>query len=304
VVTEVHTAWWIVGDILIPLGPAALITGLLGFFGEHSAALLVVVFILAFAVVSLVSLGWLGYRQESRRLTAATHQSGDLQWTIRDLFIHICPDLEKKPEDPGLRRETASQLLDALASAKLAMRGRKIERPASRRQPLTVIDSNYWTDVLFTFWFLDKTGSPVDVRNNKTGVEYANLCVDRAAVLNVWPLPIPLREAARKAYEQTRGTDIAKVAEGFGKTPEGILRYYEHSLFLQHPIYAQKLPSTISEIVPPHVKPTLYLLEGGAGLGFHGSKEPAYIDLRMHIADLEAFISWATDPNTTLTSAG
>ena len=74
------------------------------------------------------------------------------------------------------------------------MRGRKIDRPATKRLPLTWIDADYWPHVLFTYWFLDRR-SDADARNEKTGVEYADLRIDRAAALKVWPMPNPAAQS-------------------------------------------------------------------------------------------------------------
>lgn len=292
VVTEVHTAWWIVVDVLVPSAPAAVIAAVLGLWGEHSVALIAFLAVVTFSAVALILLAWLGYRQESKRAVPAPMSESDVEWTIRDLFIHVCPDLDRTPDDAALRRETAGGILDALASGKLAIRGRKIDRPSSRRQPLTVIDSRFWTDVLFTFWFLDEGGSPMDVRNNKTAVEYADLRVDRASALKVWPPPIPIREAAGRAYERTRGTKMAQAAEARQGEPDGILNHYITHLFIACRIFAQKPPSTTYEEVPVAERSNMRLWRDGdmVAMGYAVQKIVVYADPRVPVQDLDAFV--------------
>jgi hypothetical protein len=195
----------------------------------------------------------------------------DREWTVAELFFHICPDLERDTENPTLRRETGTAVLDALASGKIAMRGRKIDRPNGRGEPLTWIDSGYWQNVLFTYWFLDPTGSPADVRHEKTAVEYADLRIDKTAALKVWPPPIPLREAAGKAYERTRGTEMSQAAETHSSEPDGILNHYISALFAYMRIVAQKPPSTIYEEIPGAEKASLRLWPEG---GYNGGRIP------------------------------
>jgi hypothetical protein len=138
----------------------------------------------------------------------------------------------------------------------------------------------------------------MDARNDKTGVEYSDLRVEKVAALKVWPLPIPLREAARIAYERTRGTLGVLMAERIDGTPEGILNYFEGALFLYHRVLAQKATSTVFEEIPLYLRPQLKVFPNGQGLGYNGAKQPTYVNPRIHLADLEAYVRDATEQSS------
>jgi hypothetical protein len=80
------------------------------------------------------------------------------------------------------------------------------------------------------------------------------LRVNRERALEIWSY-IPLKDAARIAYEKTRDSVLAKTAERFGKNPDDILHYFASSIFLYHPVYAQKPPSTLRESNGPGQRP-------------------------------------------------
>ena len=287
VITEAHTALWVLEMIGVP----TLLTGLLAWFFEHSPAVIGAFFVIALGVSVLVTLALLGHRREASQVASPPPIDGDAEWTIGELFFHICPDLERDKENPELRKRTARAVLDELSSGTIRMRGRKIDRPAAKRLPLVWIEAAYWPHVLFTYWFLEREESVLDARNEKTGIEYADLRIDRADALRVWPMPIPLHNAAGLAYEGTRGTEISQLAEAHGREPDGILNQYMSSLYMSVPIVAQKLPSKVYEEVPVVDKLVLKIYSKGQWLGYHDSKEPVFLDPRVRIADLNAFIA-------------
>jgi hypothetical protein len=85
-------------------------------------------------------------------------------------------------------------------------------------------------------------------------------------------------------------------AERFGATPEGILDYLEGALFLYHRVLAQRSPSTVYEEIPMYLRPQLRVFPNGAGLGYHADKQPIYVNPRIHLTDLEAYVMSATEP--------
>jgi hypothetical protein len=292
-VTEAHTALWVIEMIVTP----TVLTAVLAWFFEHSPAVIGGFFLLALAATVLVTLALLGHWRETHPVSIHLPANDQTEWTISELFFHICPDLERDKENAALRRNTAKAVLDELSSGTIKMRGRKIDRPATKRLPLAWIEADYWPHVLLTYWFLDREESVLDARNEKTGVEYADLRIDRAAALKVWPPPIPLREAAGKAYERTRGTEMSQAAEAHSVEPDGILNHYITALFAYMRIVAQKPPSTVYEEIPTFEKPSLRLWPQGEtmAIGYHASRVVTYLDPRIHLADLEAFIEDAKE---------
>jgi hypothetical protein len=291
VVTEAHTALWVIEMLSLP----AIITGLLSWAGEHSYAMLMIVFIIVLAGTVLVTLAALGYWREVKRGGEAPPVDGPDEWTIAELFYHICPELERNPKDPELREQTASKVLDALSSELITMRGKRFD--GARRLPLALVDQRFWPRAKFTFWFLEVDDDvALHARNNELHIDYTGLKVCRAEAMKVWPEPMPLREAARIAYERIRGTPSALAAERFGKTPDGILDHLEGALFLYHRVMAQRAPSTVYEEIPTYLRPQLKIFPNGQGLGYTTDKHPTYVNTRIHADDLEAYIRGATEP--------
>jgi hypothetical protein len=65
VVAHIHTAYWLVFDVLRVAAMPVVITGLLTFFWEHSAALLIIVFTVLLTAATLLWLAGLGEREEA-----------------------------------------------------------------------------------------------------------------------------------------------------------------------------------------------------------------------------------------------
>jgi hypothetical protein len=61
-VAHVHTAWWLFVDVFRVAFVPALITGLISFWGEHSAAVLTIVFVFTLTACVLLWLAGLGHR--------------------------------------------------------------------------------------------------------------------------------------------------------------------------------------------------------------------------------------------------
>ena len=299
VVTEVHTAYWLIADVLVALLPPTVATVLADFLGEHSPALLIIVFCAVTAASTLILLAWLGYRREDKRAGEGLQIEGPDEWTIAELFYHICPDLERNRKDPDLREQTASKVLDALSSELVRMRGKRFD--GARRLPLAWVDQSFWSKAKFTFWFLEIDDDvALHARNNELHIDYTGLRVSRSEALRIWPLPIPLREAARLAYEGTRGTAVAQYAERLEREGISILSTYENALYLYCSIYAQRAPSTISELLPLGMRAHMQLLPDGSGLRLHGAKTATYVDLRVPRAEVDTYIAeMRADPYST-----
>ncbi len=69
VVTEAHTTYWLVVDVLSALIPTSVATGTTAWLGEHSIAILAMIFVFAFAVSALAIIVTLGYRAERQGTT-------------------------------------------------------------------------------------------------------------------------------------------------------------------------------------------------------------------------------------------
>jgi hypothetical protein len=70
IVTELHTALWVVLGIFAIL-PASAAAVLASFWGEHSAGLLILIFVIALCAFALLGLSTLGYVEEAREIQEA-----------------------------------------------------------------------------------------------------------------------------------------------------------------------------------------------------------------------------------------
>jgi hypothetical protein len=105
---------------------------------------------------------------------------------------------------------------------------------------------------------------------------------------------IPLHEAARMAYEQTRGTIVAGFAESAVGTkkrmPDDILDWYANSISTKFPIYGKRPPSTMQELIPQELIPQTSFVGGARGLKYYVQTEPTFIDLMMKRRDLRSYL--------------
>jgi len=122
---------------------------------------------------------------------AASDSSGPRpNMTIRDLFFHIAPDVHTHSEQ-SLWREVAREIKDKFSLGDLCAWGREISN--SRRLPLAPIETKYWRSAGFTYWFFDGDTDAVQAHTFKErdldGIdkEYADVQVNRAEVLAIWP---------------------------------------------------------------------------------------------------------------------
>lgn len=102
---------------------------------------------------------------------------------------------------------------------------------------------------------------------------------------------IPLGEAARIAYEETRGTVTAMVAERMSDKGE-VLRYYTHALTLLEGVtlYGVHPPSTKQEPVPASLLKSGVFTDDGSAFRHHHEKLPEYAELMILKADLRRYI--------------
>ena len=86
-VTEAHTVWWIVESLL----PAGLITAAVGFYSEHSPAVLVIVFAFVSCLSFITLLAWLGYRRDARGIIAdaVSQQPGEIQARTERRYLTV-----------------------------------------------------------------------------------------------------------------------------------------------------------------------------------------------------------------------
>lgn len=107
-------------------------------------------------------------------------------WTIRELFFHIRPDVLDGKDGVAV----GSEVMDAFSLGRLRCWGREIDQ-RRRRLPQAEIPTSYWRHADFTYWFLKDgdgvstqvtgTGSPI------SGPEYTDLRVNKAEALAIWP---------------------------------------------------------------------------------------------------------------------
>jgi hypothetical protein len=92
VVTEIHTAQWVIVDVLGAFVPASALTTAISWLGEHSVAVLAMGFVITFAAASLILLAYLGHRAEHRQSTQDRPRQEPIFEQQQDgwIGIHLC----------------------------------------------------------------------------------------------------------------------------------------------------------------------------------------------------------------------
>jgi hypothetical protein len=111
-------------------------------------------------------------------------------WTIRELFLYIEPDLANNPSSE-LKERIGHQVLDKLSTMQLSAYGRRSD--VKGHSPLTYIAAHYWEDADFAYWFLD--GSDHDqlvhakgkARIGSGNEDYRDIQVNRREAVGIWP---------------------------------------------------------------------------------------------------------------------
>jgi hypothetical protein len=113
-------------------------------------------------------------------------------WSIRDLFLHIRPDLVPAPQN----REWESvgrDVIDKFSTGQLKVWGRRLDLQQSTRDALAEIPPYEWRRAKFTYWFLDEhdgVSLAVNCARPSPGAapgQYADLQVCQADALRLWP---------------------------------------------------------------------------------------------------------------------
>jgi hypothetical protein len=109
-------------------------------------------------------------------------------WTIRELFFHIRPNLL----DRSRWIEVGREVMDHFSTGRLKVWGRPIYR-GGRQGPMKSVDEpRYWVHAEFSYWFLKEDGrqSAHTWVKTATGLpDYADLQVNRKEALRIWPEP-------------------------------------------------------------------------------------------------------------------
>jgi hypothetical protein len=201
IVTEAHTAIWLFFDVLAAALPASILTYAATWLGEHSVAMLFMVFAITAAasfVSILVLLGYRAERNERRQAATRSTPSPSIAWPIRELFAHIRPDLPLKSKttinnatfgDLDERwKSVGDNVIRQLSIGQLHAVGRREEYRPLRHLAPAPIPSEYWRSAKFTYYFLDQDGRVMDHVVNDDGIRYSELEVDRAEALAIWPV--------------------------------------------------------------------------------------------------------------------
>jgi hypothetical protein len=104
-------------------------------------------------------------------------------WSIRNLFDYINPDaLASNTHD-----QIGMDILDRLATGRLTAWGRLAGK--GRRMPLTEIETDFWHNAIFTYWFLTEINND-DVHAHSMDpldtVRYRDVEVNKARAMQIW----------------------------------------------------------------------------------------------------------------------
>jgi hypothetical protein len=221
-VTEAHTISWIL-EGLLTLAPPTVVTSALVFLGEHSIAILAIVFFVILSASALVVLVALGYRAGRKDSGAEARKGANdsvspqpyLDWPLRDLFGYLAPHLPLRSSEirehvvlgtTDKRWEVIGDaVLKQLSLGRLHATGVGYRNITQALQPAP-IPPEFWRTAKFTYWFLDGEGHGILDAKNADGVEYSDIEVNRSEAMTIWPYPlspsidrVPLTEVIQMA---------------------------------------------------------------------------------------------------------
>ncbi len=214
-VTEAHTIWWLAGLAGVTL-PAGLITGALAFYGEHSPALLTIVFVLLVVASTAVLLLVLGYRREgnsahasSGALSGAAPQPTEIQArtdrryiTAAEAIAYIADESEwgvrlraAPPDAAGMRQPprfaAIEEFVRAARDGEIIVFGR-LDRTGEHRP----ISQQYWLyasvdpgSALTPERLAVTISTSPYLEQRERFTRYDALTVEQRKVFRVWPRP-------------------------------------------------------------------------------------------------------------------
>lgn len=101
------------------------------------------------------------------------------------------------------------------------------------------------------------------------------------------PVTLSLNDAARIAYEQTRGGQFAKSAEGFDGTDNGIIQYYAFHILASATLFGKRPPSRRIERINTQ-NPRVFLRFKNEHLeGYRNHSADRFCDLEILYSDLD-----------------
>jgi hypothetical protein len=128
-------------------------------------------------------------------------------WRLHELFLHIDPNVFEK--DRQFR--TGDDVKDKLSTRQLKSWGRKIV--GSRQLSLAPIPSEFWRDAAFIYPLSDADKPSIWDARSSSGVDYADVQVNRAEATTLWSPParsISLPDAAAELYAKISDTALGK----------------------------------------------------------------------------------------------
>jgi hypothetical protein len=108
---------------------------------------------------------------------------------------------------------------------------------------------------------------------------------------------ISLKDAARRAYERSKGKTWAAAAEHFSLGPDEVLEYFATGLSRQVPIYGRQPPSSERLEVPKVEFNRGTIEDGGLTLVRFGDENPRYTDLELTRRGLRDALKFLDEQN-------
>lgn len=124
---------------------------------------------------------------------ASSDEANPPNWSIRDLFLHVRPNINSNAPTSVLD-EVGGDVLDKLSSGQLMAWGREIFRGSTTSfLSLSRIDRTYWRAARFTYVFLlddHERDKHVTQSMPSNLADYADLQVNREKAIELWPHPL------------------------------------------------------------------------------------------------------------------
>jgi hypothetical protein len=146
--------------------------------------------------VALVGIGiWLFIWSKPKSENAGPATAIGPDWPIRELFGHLRADIPLKASSTvGVATfddlderwlPVGNEVIKQLSLGRLHAIGRGFK--GIKLLHASPIRPDFWQTAKFTYWFLDRLGTGILHAKNASGEEYADIEVNRAEALAIWP---------------------------------------------------------------------------------------------------------------------
>lgn len=158
--------------------------------------------------------------------------------------------------------------------------------------------------------FVLGSGLQVSAYQNEAAAAWMGILGVLLLIYSIWDVELgagilpgsrlPLRDAARRLYEKSRGRMWGQVAERFSENPDEVIQYFCVAVAQRIPIFGQPPPAQTYSLIPPQTFTHARFRDGGAALVDRISGKVLFEGLQITRGGLEQALAWFEQENAAL----